>query len=158
MPPEGKSPCLKGVGEPPNRQHPDSSPRLSAIQIPHVPNSSVPSVPLSAKPSKQQKHNKIQTKQKQVSFSLEPEQAISIIEIPLPSPTHHSPVYHTLRVLWDSGAHSSFIDSSLAKHPSLLSLSQPLAVPCSLKMFDGQPSSGGWSHHSLHLSSSHTSN
>lgn len=54
-----------------------------------------------------------QIMQKQVSFSLESEQAISFITIPVPNPTHNSPAYHTLRVPWDAGAGGSFIDSSL---------------------------------------------
>lgn len=111
MPPEGKSPCPKGVGEPPNGQNPNSSPRLSAIQIPYAPDSSFLSVPsisaTSGKSSKKQKHGKRKTTQKQVSFSLAPDQAISVVKNRVPSITHDSPFYHTFRVLWDSGARGS---------------------------------------------------
>lgn len=109
--PEGKSPCPKGVGEPPNGQNPNSSPRLSAIQIPYVPDSSFLSVPSISATSeslpKKQKHGKRNTTQKQVPFSLAPDQAISVVKIRVPSITHDSPFYHTLRVLWDPGARGS---------------------------------------------------
>ena len=147
-----------GIGDLSNGQFPTISPRLSAINIPQVSSSSTSSVSknlvASAKIQQTQKQNqtsKTSKLQKQVSFSLEPDQAISVITIPIPTFNQQAPTSQTLRVLWDSGAKGSFIDISFANHPSIQPFRRTLETPSPLQMFDGRPSSSGPITHTVNL-------
>lgn len=103
------------------------------------------------KTSKQaQKHLKTSNPQKELRFPLIPNQAISVHNLPLSPTSSHTSI--PLRILWDTGARGSFINTALSVHPALAHLRTPLAVPSPLTMFDGRESAGGAITHTVTLS------